>query len=102
MRSARPAVATWGAWLALLIANCIVPTAAAQEGWNPFRPNAQQPRDRLPRAGEQVPIPAEPMARPKPSEPIAQPAPWTSPRGGSVEKSELAPIMAPDASGLPL
>src|SRR5205085_12680186 len=30
------------------------------------------------------------------------PAPWTSPRGGRVEKSELSPIMAPDASGLPL
>ena len=102
MRSVRPAVATWGAWLALLIAHCTFPTATAQEGWNPFRPNVQQPKDRLPRAGDQVPIPAEPMARGKPSEPIAPQAPWTSPRAGSVEKGELAPILAPDASGLPL
>jgi hypothetical protein len=36
-------------------------------------------------------------------EPVAQqPAPWTQPRGGTVEKGELAPVMAPDASGLPL
>jgi hypothetical protein len=36
-------------------------------------------------------------------EPVSQePAPWTSPRAGAVERSELAPVMAPDASGLPL
>jgi len=29
-------------------------------------------------------------------------APWVSPRGGSVERSELAPILATDGTGLPL
>jgi len=34
---------------------------------------------------------------------MAQPtAPWVSPRGGAVERGELAPIMAADGTGLPL
>src|SRR4029453_7833939 len=103
MRAARPAVAMWGAWLALLVVLCAVATAAAQESWNPFKPNAEQPRDRRSRPSDAAPAPVGPSALEGPSESISQrPAPWTSPRGGRVEKSELAPIMAPDASGLPL
>jgi len=53
-----------------------------------------------------MPVPPEPMRGPMRGptrEPISQQtAPWVSPRGGTVEKSKLAPVMAPDGSGLPL
>lgn len=94
----------WGTWLALAVACWPTPPAVAQEGWNPFKPNSEQPKERRPQPGEAAPpSPVPPSARERPTEPVNQrPAPWTSPRGGRVEKSELSPIMAPDASGLPL
>src|SRR5262249_30697522 len=75
--------------------------------------------ERGPRASEPAPQPALGPLAPAPPEPtrglapqpMARPtAPWVSPRGGSVERSELAPIqapvqapiLAPDGSGLPL
>src|SRR6185503_14427910 len=103
MSAARPAFAMWGALLALIVAYCICTPAAAQESWNPFRSNSEQPRERQTRPSDTAPLPSQPMARERPAEPAnQQPAPWTSPRAGGVEKSELAPIMAPDTSGLPL
>jgi hypothetical protein len=80
--------ATWGA-----------PPAHGEDGWNPFKANAE----RRPWGGEPArPTPPEPMRGPT-REPISQQAaPWASPRGGTVERSELAPVMAADASGLPL
>jgi hypothetical protein len=82
--------------------------AVAQDGgWNPFKPDAQRPgeraNERRPQPSETAaPVPPEPM-RERGREPVSQQtAPWASPRGGTVEKSELAPVMAPDASGLPL
>src|SRR5262249_51169711 len=52
--------------------------------------------------GALTPAPREPMRGPT-SAPMARPtAPWVAARGGPVERSELAPIMAPDGSGLPL
>ena len=93
----------WGAWLALIAAHCANAPAAAQESWNPFRSNSAQPRERQTRPSDAAPSPAQPSVREGPTDPAdRQPAPWTSPRVGGVEKSELAPIMAPDASGLPL
>jgi hypothetical protein len=92
-----------GALLALLVAYCVCTPAAAQESWNPFRSNSEQPRERQTRPSDAAPSPAQPSVRERPIDPAdRQPAPWTSPRGGGVEKSELAPIMAPDTSGLPL
>ena len=103
MSAARPAFAMRGALLALIVPYCGCTPAAAQESWNPFRSNSEQPRERQTRPSDAAPSPAQPSVRERPIDPTnQQPAPWTSPRGGGVEKSELAPIMAPDTSGLPL
>ncbi len=82
--------------------------AVAQDSWNPFKANAG-PRPRASDAaapqGAPGPLTAEPsvLMRGSASTPMAQPtAPWVAPRGGSVERSELAPIMATDGTGLPL
>jgi hypothetical protein len=91
--------------LGLAIAFSPLVPAAAQESWSPFRQNAERPGDRRPRPSEAAaPVPPEPMRdREGGRESVSQqPAPWTSPRGGAVERSELAPVMAPDTSGLPL
>src|SRR5262245_36364080 len=103
MRALRHIAALSGA---LLAASNFLP-AVAEDSWKPFKTNSE----RGPRASEPAPQPALGPLTPVPSEPMrglsprpmAQPAaPWVSPRGGSVERSELAPILAPDGSGLPL
>lgn len=75
-------------------------SALAQEGWNPFEPRGGQVKERRPRPSEAVPSgpPLPPMRErswERQAPPLAAPP-------GSVERSELAPIMAPDNSGLPL
>ena len=104
MRAARHTVAMSGALLGLALGYAPCPAAVAQDSWNPFKSNAERPGDRRPRPSEAAtPVPPGPRARARPRAlPVQPSAPWTSPRGGAVEKSELAPIMAPDASGLPL
>ena len=115
MRAVRHIAALSGA---LLAASNVLP-AVAEDSWNPFKTNSE----RGPRASEPAPQPALGPLAPAPPEPtrglapqpMARPtAPWVSPRGGSVERSELAPIqapvqapvqapiLAPDGSGLPL
>jgi len=98
MRATRHTAALGGALLGLATA-LGSPPASAQDSWNPFKSQAERgPRPGEPAAG----VPPEPMRGP-PREPISQQtAPWVSPRGGTVKRSELAPVMAPDASGLPL
>jgi hypothetical protein len=46
-------------------------------------------------------VPAPRSALPTPAAPYARPAPWRSPRG-TVERGELAPVIAEDGSGMPL
>jgi hypothetical protein len=70
---------------------------AAQESWDPFR---SQAGERRPRPKDAAPS-AQPPVREQAGEPVDRPPPAAAPRGG-VESRELAPIMAPDASGLPL
>lgn len=102
MRAARHTVAMKGALLGLLVAFAASLPAAAQD-WNPFKQNAEPPGDRRPRPSEAVaPVPPAPMRELAPGPAYQSPAPWGAPRAGTVEKGELAPIMAPDASGLPL
>jgi hypothetical protein len=106
MRAVRHIAALSGALLGLVAVSSSLP-AVAQDSWNPFktnserRPRASEPAGPQPALGPTTPVPPEPMLGPTPA-PMAQPTPpWVSPRG-SVERSELAPIMAPDGSGLPL
>src|SRR5436190_11730503 len=103
MRAARHTVAMSGALLGLALGYAPCPAALAEDSWSPFKSNAERPGDRRPRPSEATtPVPPEPM-RERPSDPASQQsAPWASPRAGTVERSELAPVMAPDASGLPL
>lgn len=103
MRAVRHIVATSGALLGLAIAFSPLVPAIAQESWSPFRQNAERSGDLRPRPSEAAaPVPPEPMLDSNRKPVSQQAAPWTSPRGGAVERSELAPVMAPDASGLPL
>ena len=78
-----------------------LPRVAAQDSWNPFKQNAEPASD-APRP-ENAARDAEP-ARPRQraTDPRAGRRALASPRGGTVERGELAPVMAPDASGLPL
>jgi hypothetical protein len=106
MRAVRHIAALSGGLLGLVAGLSPLP-AVSQDSWNPFKTNSE-PRARAgeptaqPAAGPLAPVPAEPMRGLVPA-PMAQPtAPWVSPRGGSVERSELAPIMAPDGAGLPI
>src|SRR6185503_5772811 len=98
----RRAIVTCGVLLGLTLSP--LSTSTAQEGWNPFKFGTQQPKERRPGPGEAAtasPVPSP--VRERPPEPARQqPAPPAFPRGGTVERSELAPIMAPDVSGLPL
>ncbi len=99
MRIARSAVLACGASIALAVVCRPIP-AASQDGWNPFKPSTEQGRDRRSRTDETA-TPALPPGRP--TVPASeQPPPRPLPRNVGVERSELAPIMAPDASGLPL
>jgi len=103
MRAAPHTVAIGLALLGIAFACRPCSTAVAQDGWNPFKPNAERPGERWSRPSDAAkPVPAAPMRGREPDLPGQQPAPWASPRGGAVERSELAPVMAPDASGLPL
>jgi len=102
MRAARYTLASRRALLGLAALLCVSVTAAAEDSWSPFKTNADPRGDRPLRPSDAAaPVPPAP-SRPPPAEPAYQaPAPWSGPGGGSVERSELAPIMAPDASGLP-
>src|SRR5262249_52322609 len=103
MRAARPTVTMCGALLGLALGHLPLPAAVAEDSWSPFRSNAQRPSERPSRPSEAAaPVPPAPMRDRSPDLSAAQPAPWTSPRGGAVERSELSPVLAPDASGLPL
>jgi len=99
MRAARHTVLLSVALLGLAAAAWGAPPAYGEDSWNPFKANPE----RRPWGSEPAPpMPPEPMRGPT-REPISQQAaPWVSPRGGTVERSELAPVMAADASGLPL
>ena len=101
MRIARSAISTWLALLALAIGCAELHPAVAQESWNPFKSQSERERDRRPRADDGA-TPSPPLPRERPTVPASeQPLPRPPARGG-VERSELAPIMAPDTSGLPL
>ena len=109
MRAVRHIAALSGALLGLVAGSNCMP-AVAEDSWSPFktnsgqRPHASETAAPQPALAPQAPspVPPEPMRGLAPA-PVAQPRPpWVSPRGGSVERSELAPIMAPDGSGLPL
>ena len=103
MRAARHTVAMSGALLGLALGYGPCPAAMAEDSWSPFKSNAERPGDRRPRPSEAAtPVPPAPVYERAPGPAGPPSAPWASPRGGAVEKSELAPIMAPDASGLPL
>jgi hypothetical protein len=98
MCAARHIVALSGALLGLTLAHWPCTAILAQDGWSPFKSNAERPRPNE----AATPVPPAPVYERTPDPAGRQSAPWTSPRGGTVEKGELAPIMAPDASGLPL
>jgi hypothetical protein len=102
MRTATPTTATVRkVVLALAMAAGLGAPASAQDGWNPFRQGEAREGTRPPRSEAAAPAPPAPV-RERPTEPAYQaPVPWSASRS-SVERSELAPIMAPDASGLPL
>jgi hypothetical protein len=103
MRAARHTAAMSGALLGLALAYWPCPAAMAEDSWNPFKSNAERPGERRPRPSETAtPVPPAPMGERAPDQAGPPSAPWASPRGGAVERSELSPIMAPDASGLPL
>ena len=88
--------------LGLAVACLSGPPATAQESWNPFKSNAERPGEGRPRPSDAAaPVPPEAMRERGRAPASQQPAPWTAPRG-TVERTELAPVMAPDASGLPL
>jgi hypothetical protein len=74
----------------------------AEDGWSPFRTNDRPAVERGTRPGERPsPATAEPLSERGRDPGRTEQRSWVSPRAGSVEKSELAPVMAPDASGLP-
>ena len=103
MRTPKTIIAVRGGLLGLVLAIALCPAASAQESWSPFR-QGRDGRDeaRPPRSEAVAPLPPAP-ARERAGEPAyPAPAPWRAPRSGGVERSELAPVMAPDASGLPL
>jgi hypothetical protein len=106
MRAARHIALLSGALMGLAAGSGSLP-AVAEDSWNPFKANSDQRARANEPAGRsapvpQAPVPREPVRGPAFS-PMAQPpAPWVSPRGGPIERSELAPIMATDGSGLPL
>jgi len=76
--------------------------AQAQDTWNPFKPNSEQPAQRRSKASEAAP-PGLPAPRREGADPAGvEPPPWQRPRSAPVERGELEPILAPDASGLPL
>ena len=103
MRAARHTVAMSGALLGLALGYGPCPAAMAEDSWSPFKSNAERPGERRPRPSEAAtPVPPAPVHERAPDPAGPPSAPWASPRGGAVERSELAPVMAPDASGLPL
>ena len=71
-----------------LVATCASAQTAGDENWNPFKKLDQAPRRKQP----------EPPVDRARLEQLPQP----SARNFSVESSDLAPVMAPDTSGLPL
>ncbi|MBO0740092.1 MAG: hypothetical protein J2P51_01535 [Hyphomicrobiaceae bacterium] len=104
MRAVPHIAALSGALLGLVAGASALP-AVGEDTWNPFKANSEQ-RPREPGASQPAPllapVPPQTMRGIAPV-PTAQPtAPWISPRGGPVERSELAPVMAPVGSGLPL
>src|SRR5262245_10131368 len=87
------------AFLALAIA-LSASLAMAQDGsWTPFKPSEPARERRSPAGDAEMPPPRARERIPEDRQP--QPTP-PLPRSGSVERSELAPVMAPDAPGLPL
>src|SRR3990172_15472 len=79
---------------------CDLP-ASAQDGWSPYRQNLDPSQPRGPR--EAAAPKAEPSWQRQGGDPASAQTPaWQQPsRRGSVERSELSPIMSPDGSGLP-
>src|SRR5204862_6798138 len=102
MRAARHTVAMSGALLGLALGYAPCPAALAEDSWSPFKSNAERPGDRRPRPSEAAtPVPPAPVYERAPGSASPPSAPWASPRGGAVEQSELAPILAHDAPRLP-
>jgi hypothetical protein len=66
---------------------------SSDDAWNPFKWGQEAPRKNQP-AGIDV--------APKAKSPAGRATFQAGPRGGPVESSDLPPVMAPDASGLPL
>ena len=103
MRAARHAIAICAALLGLAFAFSPCPPVA-QDSWNPFKQNADVPATpaRGAQRGGRARAPSRRGRGRAAIPPAQQSRPWAAPRGGTVERSELAPCMAPDASGLPL
>ncbi|KAB2912535.1 MAG: hypothetical protein F9K29_18670 [Hyphomicrobiaceae bacterium] len=102
MRAARSAAVMLRSLLGLAVLAGVVAPSSAQETWNPFKqwPETQPPRTSgppSPKGGLMTPPGETPVDRAN-----LQPEPRFGPRDRPVERSELAPVMAPDSSGMPL
>lgn len=73
-------------------------SALAQDGWKPFSSAPSRAGTQRPPGIEAQPLPPVAPGPPPASGPYDRPAP----RGSSIERSDLEPVGAPDASGLPL
>lgn len=89
-----------GLMLGFAVTDCALAPARAQESWNPFKQNDPGPPRRT-RTEAATPAPAPPGDRDPGADRAGQ---WERPRppSSTVERSDLDPVMAPDASGLPL
>lgn len=85
-----------------LLTLCLcAPPAAAQDGWSPYRQNLDP---RQPRVAREATVPRvdPPEQRLRGDPTKAQVPAWQERPRGSVERGELDPVMAPDATGMPL
>ena len=98
MRAVCHGIAICAALLTLPLFN---PPAVAQSGWSPYRQNADPAR---PSGAREAAAPKADLSWPRQGgDPANAQAPAsTAPRRGSVERSELSPVMSPDGSGLSL
>ena len=104
MRAARPPSRCGGPWLALIVAYCACAPAAAQESWNPFKPNAEQPRDRRPRPSEAAPLAGAAVgARERqPTLPASSRRPGPRPAAAASRRASWRRSWRPTPPGLPL
>lgn len=105
MHAVRTAAVITGIVASILCADASLRPVPAQDGWNPFRQKQDEAPARRSKENAAVAPPDAPppsAAAPREGDPYTRPAPWQSPRSGPVERGDLDPILAPDASGLPL